>query len=150
MRLIRQGSIVAIKGIGGIHLACDAGNEDAVDSLRRRKHRYHKALALMARDIDMVARFAEVNETEAVLLNDKAAPIVVLNATGEALAAGIAPGQNTLGFMLPYTPLHHLLMQDMTRPIVLTSGNRSDEPQTISNQDAHQRLGPDRGLLSAA
>jgi hydrogenase maturation protein HypF len=140
VRLIRRGSIVAIKGIGGIHLACDAGNEHAVDSLRRRKHRYHKALALMARDIPMVARFAEVNETDAALLNDKAAPIVVLNATGEALATAVAPGQNTLGFMLPYTPLHHLLMQDMRRPIVLTSGNRSDEPQTTGNQDAHQRL----------
>jgi len=138
--LIRQGSIVAIKGIGGIHLACDAGNEDAVDRLRLRKHRYHKALALMARDIDMVERFAEVNETEAKLLNDRAAPILVLNAAGEALATGVAPGQNTLGFMLPYTPLHHLLMQGMMRPIVLTSGNRSDEPQTISNQDARQRL----------
>ncbi len=138
--LIRQGSIVAIKGIGGIHLACDASNEDAVDRLRQRKHRYHKALALMARDTEMVSRFAEVDNTETALLNDRAAPIVVLNAAGETLAQGIAPSQNTLGFMLPYTPLHHLLMQDMTKPIVLTSGNRSDEPQTISNRDAHQRL----------
>jgi hydrogenase maturation protein HypF len=139
-RLIRRGDILAIKGIGGIHLACDAGNEAAVDSLRARKHRYHKALALMARDIEMVARFAEVSETEAALLRDRAAPIVVLNAAGEPLAAGVAPGQNTLGFMLPYTPLHHLLMQDMTRPLVLTSGNRSDEPQTIDNEDARRRL----------
>ena len=139
-QLICQGDIVAIKGIGGFHLACDAGNENAVNSLRRRKFRYHKALALMARDIDMVSRFAEVDEAEAMLLHDRAAPIVVLQAAGEPLAAGIAPGQNTLGFMLPYTPLHHLLMQDMTRPLVMTSGNRSDEPQTIDNQDAHQRL----------
>ncbi len=140
-RLIRQGKIVAIKGIGGIHLACDAANENAVDRLRTRKHRYHKALALMGRDIDMVSRFAEVNGTETALLSDKAAPIVVLKAAGETLATGIAPGQNSLGFMLPYTPLHHLLMQNMPGPIVLTSGNRSDEPQTITNQDAHQRLG---------
>jgi len=139
-RLIRQGSIVAIKGIGGFHLACDAGNAMAVDELRRRKFRYHKALALMARDIDMVRRFAAVNKTEAALLRDRAAPVVVLDAAGEPLAAGIAPAQYTLGFMLPYTPLHHLLMLDMTRPIVLTSGNRSDEPQTIDNRDAHQRL----------
>ena len=139
-RLIRAGSILAIKGIGGIHLACDAGNDRAVDRLRARKHRYHKALALMARDIAMVARFAQVNETEAALLRDRAAPIVVLNAAGEPLAAGVAPGQNTLGFMLPYTPLHHLLMQGMTRPLVLTSGNRSDEPQTIDNEDARRRL----------
>ncbi|MCP4701726.1 MAG: carbamoyltransferase HypF [Gammaproteobacteria bacterium] len=139
-RLIRRGGIVAIKGIGGIHLACDAANENAVNTLRRRKHRYHKAFALMAADIDMVSRFAEVTEAEARLLQDRAAPIVVLNRAGEKLAAAIAPGQNTRGFMLPYTPLHHLLMQNMTQPIVLTSGNRSDEPQTISNRDAHQRL----------
>ena len=139
-RLIRQGHIVAIKGIGGIHLACDAGNDVAVDTLRQRKHRYHKALALMASDIDMIIRFAEVNETEKGLLQDRAAPIVVLKKTGQALAVGIAPGQNTLGFMLPYTPLHYLLMQNMTRPMVLTSGNRSDEPQVIDNQEAQQRL----------
>jgi hydrogenase maturation protein HypF len=139
-RLIREGGILAIKGIGGIHLACDAGNNTAVDRLRARKHRYHKALALMARDIAMVARFAQINETEAALLRDRAAPIVVLTAAGEPLAAGIAPGQHTLGFMLPYTPLHHLLMQDMTRPLVMTSGNRSDEPQSIDNADARQRL----------
>jgi len=140
-RLIRAGAIVAIKGIGGIHLACDAGNAAAVDALRARKHRYHKALALLARDLDMVARFAQLSEQEAALLRDRAAPIVVLTAAGEPLAAGIAPGQHTLGFMLPYTPLHHLLVQGMTRPLVLTSGNRSDEPQAIDNADARRRLG---------
>ncbi len=139
-RLIRQGQIVAVKGIGGIHLACDASNEVAVNKLRKRKHRYHKALALMARDIGMVSRFSEVNPAEEGLLRDNAAPIVVLKKKGEELASGVAPGQNTLGFMLPYTPLHHLLMQGMEEPVVLTSGNRSDEPQTISNRDAHQRL----------
>jgi hydrogenase maturation protein HypF len=139
-RLIREGHIVAIRGIGGFHLACDAGSGTAVDELRRRKVRYHKALALMARDIDMVRRFAELDETGATLLHDRAAPIVVLDAAGESLAAGIAPGQHTLGFMLPYTPLHHLLMQDMARPVVMTSGNRSDEPQTIDNRDARRRL----------
>ncbi|MCP3970720.1 MAG: carbamoyltransferase HypF, partial [Rhodobacteraceae bacterium] len=140
-RLIRRGEIVAIKGIGGIHLACDGGNEAAVNRLRRRKHRYHKALALMAIDTDMVSRFAAVSPAEARLLQDRAAPIVVLHMKGEALASGVAPGRNTLGFMLPYTPLHHLLMQGISRPIVLTSGNRSEEPQTITNQDAHRRLG---------
>lgn len=139
-RLIRQGSIVAVKGIGGFHLACDAGNAMAVDELRRRKVRYHKALALMARDLDMVRRFAEVDAVEAALLGERAAPVVVLNATGESLAGGIAPAQHTLGFMLPYTPLHHLLMLEMERPIVLTSGNRSDEPQTTDNREAHRRL----------
>jgi len=140
-RLIRQGRVLAIKGIGGIHLACDAGSEQAVATLRRRKQRYHKAFALMAGDIGMVRRFAEVSDAEAVLLADRAAPIVVLNSAGEALASGIAPGQNTLGFMLPYTPLHHLLMQELRQPIVLTSGNRSHEPQTIGNREARERLG---------
>lgn len=139
-RLIRQGNIIAIKGIGGIHLACDAGNDDAVDRLRQRKHRYHKALALMALDVAMVKRFAEVDDAEVALLTSRVAPIVVLSATAESLAVSVAPGQSNLGFMLPYTPLHHLLMQGMTRPIVLTSGNRSDEPQTITNHDAQQQL----------
>ena len=139
-RLIRQGRILAIKGIGGIHLACDAANGEAVDALRRRKHRYHKAFALMARDVEIITRFARVSEMEAELLRDRSSPIVVLNAMGERLSGGVAPGQSTLGFMLPYTPLHHLLMRDMPGPIVLTSGNRSDEPQTIGNQDARERL----------
>ncbi len=139
-RLIRRGRILAIKGIGGIHLACDAADEGAVDALRRRKHRYHKAFALMARDLDMITRYARVSGMEAELLRDRSSPIVVLNAVGERLSSGVAPGQNTLGFMLPYTPLHHLLMQDMPGPIVLTSGNRSDEPQTIGNLDARERL----------
>ncbi len=139
-RMIRAGHIVAVKGIGGIHLACDAANADAVQQLRQRKRRYNKAFALMATDLDMVRRFVSVDPAEAELLVDRAAPILVLQARGEALAPGVAPGQNTLGFMLPYTPLHHLLMQNMNGPIVLTSGNRSDEPQTIGNQDAHERL----------
>ena len=94
----------------------------------------------MAADTGMVSGYADVAEEEASLLLSSAAPIVVLKRRGEALASSVAPAQNTLGFMLPYTPLHHLLMQNMTRPIVLTSGNRSDEPQTTSNLAAHERL----------
>lgn len=139
--LIRQGGIVAIKGIGGFHLACDACNEEAVDRLRRRKQRYHKAFALMARDPKMVSRFADMCPQERALLSDSAAPIVVLRKAGEQLADGVAPAQNSLGFMLPYTPLHHLLMMELDAPIVLTSGNRSDEPQCIDNGDARRRLG---------
>lgn len=141
-RLIRQGQIVAIKGLGGIHLACDAGNEAAVARLRQRKQRYAKALALMARDLEMVRRYAEVSAGEAALLENPAAPIVVLDAGGEPLATGVAPGQTGLGFMLPYTPLHHLLLRSLERPVVMTSGNRSDEPQAIANDEARQRLGP--------
>ncbi len=140
-RLIQHGSIVAIKGIGGIHLACDAGNDEAVDRLRQRKHRYHKPLAMMALDVAMVSRYADVSAAEADLLQHRSSPIVVVNASGESLASGISPGQDTLGFMLPYTPMHYLLLQEMDRPIVLTSGNRSDEPQSTDNSEAHRRLG---------
>ncbi|WP_295513225.1 carbamoyltransferase HypF [Thiolapillus sp.] len=139
-RLLREGQIVAIKGIGGIHLACDAGNDAAVSRLRSRKQRYAKALALMAADIAMIKSYARISPAEAALLQDRAAPIVVLQAAGKRLAADIAPGQVTLDFMLPYTPLHHLLMQALDAPIVLTSGNRSEEPQVIRNADARARL----------
>lgn len=141
-RLIAGGSIVAIKGIGGFHLACDAGNAAAVARLRERKHRYHKPFALMARDVAMASGYARVSEAEAALLQSVAAPIVVLDTAEDrqALPRAIAPGQSSLGFMLPYTPLHHLLMRDLDRPIVLTSGNRSDEPQCIENGEARRRL----------
>ncbi|MCF6209614.1 MAG: carbamoyltransferase HypF [Gammaproteobacteria bacterium] len=139
-RLIRAGWIVAIKGLGGFHLACDAGNAVVVGRLRQRKHRDHKALALMARDLEMVARYAELDEQEVDLLRSVAAPIVVLKKAGEALPDNIAPSQDSLGFMLPYTPLHQLLMQALERPLVMTSGNRSDEPQVIDNEEARRCL----------
>ncbi len=140
--LIAAGKIVAVKGIGGFHLACDAASEPAVARLRQRKRRYHKPFALLARDLDMVRRYARVSETEATLLQSAAAPIVVLDRRDDAapLASELAPGQNGLGFMLPYTPLHHLLARSLAGPIVLTSGNRSDEPQTSDNADARKRL----------
>lgn len=139
-RLIEQGSIVTVKGLGGFHLACDAGNAAVVAKLRRRKRRYSKAFALMARDVVMIRRYAHVSADEQALLEDRAAPIVVLDAIPGSLPEALAPGQHTLGFMLPYTPLHHLLMQDMAHPMVLTSGNLSDEPQCIDNADALARL----------
>jgi hydrogenase maturation protein HypF len=140
--LIADGAIVAVKSIGGFHLACDAGNAEAVRQLRARKHRDHKPLALMARDTPMVRRYVSVDSAEAALLKHRAAPIVLLQRApeGEPLAPEIAPGQNTLGFMLPYTPLHYLLMQTLSRPIVLTSGNLSEEPQCTANDDARARL----------
>lgn len=139
-RRIRGGAIVAIKGIGGFHLACDATTETAVVELRRCKRRAAKPLAVMARDIDQIERFCAVDRQEEELLRSSAAPIVVLRNDGAALASGIAPGQICTGFMLPYTPLHHLLMQALDRPIVLTSGNLSDEPQAVGNEDARARL----------
>ena len=141
VQMIVEGRILAIKGIGGIHLACDAASEKAVAELRRRKQRHHKALALMARNLRMISRHAVLTAEDEKALTQPVAPIVILQERGERLASGISPGQNTLGFMLPYTPLHHLLMAQLEHPIVLTSGNLSDEPQCIRNEEARQKLG---------
>lgn len=140
-RLLRAGQIVALKGIGGFHLACDAGSDAAVAELRRRKRRHRKPFALMARDLAVIRRYAAVDDQQAALLASPAAPVVLLEADGlQAVAADVAPGQTTLGFMLPYSPLHLLLLADWDRPLVMTSGNISEEPQCISNADAAQRL----------
>ena len=139
--LIKQGFIIAIKGIGGFQLACDATNNEAVKVLRQRKHRPDKALALMAVSIAQIKSFCQVNKHEESLLTSASAPIVLLDKKESGLIAeGIAPGQNSLGFMLPYSPLHHLIMQQLDSPIVLTSGNTSEEPQCIDNDEAMDRL----------
>jgi hydrogenase maturation protein HypF len=138
--LLRQGCIVAIKGLGGFHLACNAADNKAVDRLRQRKRRYAKPFALMAKDLAAIRRHAAVSDLEGWALQDKAAPIVLLRAAGERLAAGIAPGDDRLGFMLPYTPLHSLLLQALEMPLVMTSGNLSDEPQCTENAEARRNL----------
>jgi hydrogenase maturation protein HypF len=138
--MIMNGHIVAVKGIGGFHLACDATNEAAVLRLRAGKRRRSKAFALMARDIGVVRRYCEVSGQEEALLQSAAAPIVILRTRGEKLPDGVAPGLDRLGFMLPYTPLHHLVLRRMTRPVVMTSGNISGQPQCIDNDDARRRL----------
>ncbi|OAI05952.1 carbamoyltransferase HypF [Methylomonas methanica] len=138
--LIRQGYIVAIKGLGGFHLACDASSAEAVDRIRQRKRRYAKPFALMARDAAMVIRYASIGPQELSALQHRAAPIVLLQTQGEQLPRGIAPDDDKLGFMLPYTPLHTLLMQELDAPIVLTSGNISDESQCTDNAQAMDRL----------
>ncbi|OYD99509.1 carbamoyltransferase HypF [Nostoc sp. 'Peltigera membranacea cyanobiont' 213] len=140
--LLQKGEIVAIKGLGGIHLACDATQENVVQKLRQRKKRYHKPFALMARDIEIIEQYCIVNAKEKELLTSSAAPIVLLQASDKKqLASSVASGQSTLGFMLPYTPLHHLILRRMNRPIVLTSGNLADEPQCIDNDEAREKLG---------
>jgi hydrogenase maturation protein HypF len=139
-RLIKKGAIVAIKGIGGFHLACDALNEQAVASLRERKKRPSKPFALMARDLDMITHYADYDEEEAAALSDCAAPVVLLSAKSSQIATNVAPNYQSLGFMLPYTPLHHILMAEMDGPIVLTSANRSHEPQVIDNDEAREKL----------
>lgn len=139
--LLQCGHIVAIKGLGGFQLACDACDEDVVARLRKRKHREWKPFALMARDIESVRRCCVVDDEEEALLMSPAAPIVIMQARpGASVAASVAPGIATLGVMLPNTPLHHLMLRRMARPIVLTSGNLSEEPQCIANHEARERL----------
>jgi hydrogenase maturation protein HypF len=137
--LISQGCIVAIKGLGGFHLACNAVDAAAVSRLRERKHRYVKPFALMAEE-EMISRYARSDIDEGHALREKAAPIVLLTAHGEKVAPDVAPDDDKLGFMLPYTPLHKLLLENLTAPIVLTSGNISDEPQCIDNGRAREKL----------
>lgn len=139
--LIQRGEIIAIKGIGGFHLACDATNEEAVVRLRTKKKRYDKPFAMMARDLDVIRNYASLNEDEINLLQSQHSPIVILEVSNQRVACSVAPGAKTLGFMLPYTPLHHLLLKRIGRPIVLTSGNLTDEPQCTDNEEAKERLG---------
>ncbi|WP_455379149.1 carbamoyltransferase HypF [Petrachloros mirabilis] len=140
--MLRLGKIIAVKGLGGFQLACDATNEAVVSRLRRLKCRDGKPFALMARDLGIIRRYCKVDETEMALLQSPAAPIVILKRSGEAdVAPSVAPGMRTLGIMLPNTPLHHLILRKVEHPIVLTSGNRSDEPQWIDNDQAKAHLG---------
>lgn len=141
--LLRQGYVVAIKGIGGYHLACDGTNEAAVERLRSRKEREEKPLALMVRDLSVAQEIAYLSRREGNLLTSGVAPIVLLKARRRsAVAPGVAPGNRRLGVMLPYTPLQVLLYAEGAPPIlVMTSGNRSDEPIAYEDEDAIARLG---------
>ncbi len=163
--LIHRGSIIAIKGIGGFQLACDATNEAAVERLRSLKHRQRKPFALMVRDIEVARQICQIDDIEQELLLGAAAPIVILerligptskiepaddvksprfqrepSELNVSIADSVAPGINSLGLMLPNTPLHHLILSRIPRPIVLTSGNISDEPQSIDNDHAAKHL----------
>lgn len=139
--LLQKGEIVAIKGLGGYQLACDATNAETVARLRRLKHRDAKPFALMARDLEIIGRYCTVNDDATRALTSPEAPIVILPSDGpEHLPEAIAPGLRTLGFMLPTTPLHVLILRRMNRPVVMTSGNLSDEPQVITEAAAHERL----------
>ncbi|MGO8990297.1 MAG: carbamoyltransferase HypF [bacterium] len=139
--LLSKGRIVAIKGLGGFHLACDARNRDAVSSLRSRKFREDKPFAVMCQNIDEVKEHCEVNEEEEKLLLGVERPIVILRRRGNSpIAHAVAPYQDTLGVMLPYSPLHHLLLNDSLKTLVMTSGNVSDEPISYKNEEAFGRL----------
>ncbi len=138
VQAFQAGQIVAVKGVGGFHLACDALNPQAVATLRARKMRPRKPLALMGSEA-MMARHATVDPVALARLRDPAAPVVVLDCTGPGLPH-IAPGLATLGWMLPYTPLHHLLVDGFGGPLVMTSGNLSGEPQVTDNDAARVKL----------
>ncbi len=142
------GAVLAIKGLGGYHLACDALNPQAVDLLRRRKHREAKPFALMVPDLATARLLCEVSEAEAALLQSHRRPIVLLKQRADnEIAPGVAPGYDTLGIMFPYTPLHHVLMRffeadGSRRPaaLVMTSGNLSEEPIAYKDDEARERL----------
>jgi hydrogenase maturation protein HypF len=139
--LLTQGGIVALRGFGGYHLACDATSESAVSELRRRKQRDAKPLAVMVPSVAAARRLARVHEVEAGQLERRERPVVLLQARPHTLlAASVAPGLQTIGLMLPSTPLHLLLLEAVGRPLVMTSGNRSEEPIAIGNAEARERL----------
>jgi hydrogenase maturation protein HypF len=139
--LLRTGRIVAVKGLGGYHLAADAASEAAVATLRARKHREDKPFAVLTAGVAEARLLCEVDDAAADLLQSPARPIVLLPRRPDAaVAASAAPGNRQLGIMLPYTPLHHLLLAAVGRPIVLTSGNVSDEPIAYRDEDALDRL----------
>ncbi len=137
-----RGRIGALKGLGGYHLACDARNESAVEELRRRKHRDEKPFAIMVPDVAAALKLAEVGPAERAVLTSPRCPIVLLRKRQPgAVADAVAPRNPHLGVMLPYTPLHHLLVRAVEqRPLVMTSGNRSDEPIAYRDEDALRQL----------
>jgi len=142
--MLRQGAIIAIKGIGGFHLACDATNDDAISRLRARKGRIDKPFALMAFDAPTVMTLCYLNDQERTILESRARPIVLLKRRpGSPISSLVAPGNRSLGVMLPYTPLHYLLLepgQGMPPALVMTSGNLSEEPIAKDNDEAMARL----------
>ncbi len=136
---IQDGKIIAIKGLGGFHLCVDARNAAAISRLRERKHREAKPLAIMVRDLEAAAELARISPAEATLLSSPQRPIVLLERLDETLPGELTPDMSRIGIMLPYTPLHHLLLAQ-TGPLVMTSANLSDEPICIDNDEAMQRL----------
>ena len=149
VELLRRGEIVAIKGLGGFHLAVDATNNGAVQRLRQRKRRFEKPLAVMLPDIELAARCCHVDAQAQRMLQSWQAPIVLLpKKDGAALAEAVAPGHAELGVFLPYTPVHHLLFAEgKFAALVMTSANVSEEPIAIDNREAVERLGTIAGAF---
>ena len=154
---LHMGAVVGVRGLGGFHLAVDATNDAAIRQLRKRKNRDAKPFAMMVRTLDAARAVAHVSEHEAAALQSSARPIVLLTPrAGAHLAAALAPGLDRVGVMLAYTPLHHLLLKAADRPLVMTSGNLSEEPIAIGLDEGRTRLRPlvdafllhDREILS--
>lgn len=136
-----EGKILAIKGIGGFHLACDATQDDTVRKLRERKKRPSKPFALMMKDIETIKEYCFVSEEEEKILKSKQSPIVLLRIKDlKDISPLVAPGNNYLGVMLPYAPYHHLIFDHFKKPLIMTSGNLSDEPIVKDNEEAMERL----------
>jgi hydrogenase maturation protein HypF len=159
IRVLQSGGIVAIRGFGGFHLACDATDASAVRLLRRRKQREAKPFAVMVGTVLQAAELAELCDDTAALLATRERPIVLLPSRSDTpVIPDVAPGLSVIGVMLPATPLHQLLLHEIARPLVMTSGNLSEEPIAIGNDEARQRLGTiadgfllhDRDILSRA
>jgi hydrogenase maturation protein HypF len=140
-QLLREGVVLAVKGLGGFHVATLAADAAATAELRARKHREDKPFAVMVADLDAARELCEVGPVAAQVLTGRRRPVVLLPRRPDApVAPAVAPGNRNLGLMLPYTPLHHLLLRETAEPIVLTSGNISDEPIAYQDDDARRRL----------
>jgi hydrogenase maturation protein HypF len=139
--LLKQGFVVAIKGLGGFHLAANAEDSDSVARLRRRKHREEKPFAIMSYDLDCIRQYAHVEPEEAILLTSPQRPIVILKKKEpNSISNEVSPRNRYFGTMLPYTPLHYMLLGYGFTALVMTSGNMTDEPIAIDNEDAFERL----------
>lgn len=142
VQMLKSGKIIALKGLGGFHLMCDATSESAVSQLRERKRRKGKPLAVMFRSLEQLEAYAEINETERALITGVIKPIVIVRAKGGTnLSSLIAPRIDRLGVFLPYTPLHRLLFEMVDFPLVATSANISDEPIIVRTEEISRRLG---------
>lgn len=140
VELLANGRLVAVKGLGGFHIICDAESDQAITALRKGKRRTDKPFAVMMTDLDMVSKFCCLNDREIKLLSSPEKPIVLLRLLKDTTLKTLAPGNAFLGVMLPYTPIHHLLMSALKRPLVCTSGNVSEEPIATDNEEAITNL----------
>lgn len=141
VNLIRKESIVAVKGIGGYHLVCDATSEEAVLRLRERKHREEKPMAVMFPDIEAVRAETQINRLEERAVSSIERPVVIVKKGDKtSLARSVSPGNSTVGVFIPYSPLHHIILRKLKKPVVATSANMTDEPIVIDEKDAFTRL----------